>query len=55
MKQGGLQANGAIVPEPVMDAEHVARAVVSMAALPLDANVEFLTIIATKMPFAGRG
>ena len=55
MKDGVLQAHGSIEPEPRMDAEHVARAVVHMASLPLDANVQFLTIMATKMPFIGRG
>jgi NAD(P)-dependent dehydrogenase (short-subunit alcohol dehydrogenase family) len=55
MKQGVLQANGSLAPEPTMDVEHVARAVLYMASLPLDANVLFLTIMATKMPFVGRG
>jgi NAD(P)-dependent dehydrogenase (short-subunit alcohol dehydrogenase family) len=55
MKQGILQANGQIAVEPTMDVEHVARAVVYMASLPLDANVLFLTVMATKMPFVGRG
>ena len=55
MTQGILQANGSIEPEPVIDVEHVARAVVHMARLPLDTNVLFLTIMATKMPFVGRG
>ena len=55
MKDGVLQAHGAITPEPTMDVEHVARAVVYMAGLPLDVNVQFLTIMATKMPFIGRG
>lgn len=55
MQQGILQANGEIAVEPTMDAEHVARAVVYMAGLPLDANVLFLTVMATKMPFVGRG
>jgi NAD(P)-dependent dehydrogenase (short-subunit alcohol dehydrogenase family) len=55
MKQGVLQANGSTAPEPTMDVEHVARAVVYMAGLPLDANVLFLTVMATKMPFVGRG
>jgi NAD(P)-dependent dehydrogenase (short-subunit alcohol dehydrogenase family) len=55
MKQGVLQANGEIAVEPTMDVEHVARAVVYMASLPLDANVLFLTVMATKMPFVGRG
>ncbi len=55
MSQGVLQANGSIEPEPLFDVEHVARAVVHMAGLPLDTNVLFLTIMATKMPFVGRG
>ncbi len=55
MQDGVLQAHGAIAVEPVMDVEHVARAVVYMASLPLDANVQFMTIMATKMPFIGRG
>ena len=55
MKTGVLQAHGAIAPEPTMDVQHVARAVVYMASLPLDANVQFLTVMATKMPFIGRG
>ena len=55
MKVGVLQANGVIAVEPTMDVEHVARAVVYMASLPLDANVQFMTIMATKMPFIGRG
>jgi NADP-dependent 3-hydroxy acid dehydrogenase YdfG len=50
-----LQANGSIAAEPLMDVVHVARAVVQMASLPLDANVQFMTIMATKMPFVGRG
>jgi NAD(P)-dependent dehydrogenase (short-subunit alcohol dehydrogenase family) len=52
---GALQADGSTRPEPMMDAEVVARAVVYMASLPLDANVEFLTVMATKMPYIGRG
>jgi NAD(P)-dependent dehydrogenase (short-subunit alcohol dehydrogenase family) len=55
MKKGVPQANGGIAVEPTMDVEHVARAVVYMASLPLDANVLFMTIMATKMPFVGRG
>jgi NAD(P)-dependent dehydrogenase (short-subunit alcohol dehydrogenase family) len=53
--QGVLQANGATEVEPTMDVQHVARAVLFMAALPLDANVQFITVMATKMPFVGRG
>jgi NAD(P)-dependent dehydrogenase (short-subunit alcohol dehydrogenase family) len=55
MKAGVPQAHGAIAPEPTMDVAHVARAVVYMASLPLEANVQFLTVMATKMPFIGRG
>jgi NAD(P)-dependent dehydrogenase (short-subunit alcohol dehydrogenase family) len=55
MKEGVPQASGAIAPEPTMDVEHVARAVLYMASLPLDANVLFLTVMATQMPFVGRG
>jgi NAD(P)-dependent dehydrogenase (short-subunit alcohol dehydrogenase family) len=55
MTQGVLQPNGATEVEPVIDVQHVARAVVQMANLPLDANILFLTIMATKMPFVGRG
>jgi NAD(P)-dependent dehydrogenase (short-subunit alcohol dehydrogenase family) len=55
MKQGVPQANGEIAAEPTMDVDHVARAVVHMASLPLDANILFLTVMATKMPFVGRG
>jgi NAD(P)-dependent dehydrogenase (short-subunit alcohol dehydrogenase family) len=55
MKDGVLQASGQTAAEPTMDVEHVARAVVYMASLPLDANVLFMTVMATKMPFVGRG
>ena len=55
MKAGVPQADGSVAVEPTMDAEHVARAVVYMAGLPLDANVLFMTVMATKMPFVGRG
>jgi NAD(P)-dependent dehydrogenase (short-subunit alcohol dehydrogenase family) len=55
MQQGVLQANGATAVEPTMDVANVARAVVYMASLPLDANVLFLTVMATKMPLVGRG
>jgi NAD(P)-dependent dehydrogenase (short-subunit alcohol dehydrogenase family) len=55
MAQGVPQPNGQVVPEPVMDVKHVADAVRYMAGLPLDANVQFLTVMATKMPFIGRG
>ena len=53
--EGIPQANGTITVEPRMDVAHVASAVVYMAGLPLDANVQFLTVMATKMPFIGRG
>jgi NAD(P)-dependent dehydrogenase (short-subunit alcohol dehydrogenase family) len=53
--QGVLQANGSMMAEPVFDSKHVADAVLYMASLPLDANVQFLTITATTMPFIGRG
>jgi NAD(P)-dependent dehydrogenase (short-subunit alcohol dehydrogenase family) len=49
------QANGTIAVEPRMDLEHVTAAVLYMASLPLDTNVQFLTLMATKMPFIGRG
>jgi NAD(P)-dependent dehydrogenase (short-subunit alcohol dehydrogenase family) len=55
MKAGVPQANGQIAPEAVMDVDHVGSAVRYMASLPLDANVQFMTIMATKMPFVGRG
>ena len=55
MAQGVPQANGQIAVEPLMDVAHVANSVVYMAGLPLDANVQFMTVMATKMPFVGRG
>ena len=55
MERGVPQANGTVAAEPLMDVEHVGRAVAYMASLPLDANVQFMTIMATKMPFVGRG
>ena len=55
MARGVPQASGEIAAEPTFDVEHVARAVVYMANLPLEANVQFITIMATKMPFVGRG
>ena len=55
MAAGVPQANGTIAAEPTMDVELVARAVLYMASLPLDANVLFMTVMATKMPFVGRG
>jgi NAD(P)-dependent dehydrogenase (short-subunit alcohol dehydrogenase family) len=53
--KGIKQANGSIMAEATMDAAHVANAIVSIADLPLDVNVQFMTIMATKMPFVGRG
>jgi NAD(P)-dependent dehydrogenase (short-subunit alcohol dehydrogenase family) len=55
MKNGVPQANGTTAPEPTMDPEHIARAVVYMASLPLDANVLTMTVMATQMPLVGRG
>lgn len=55
MGQGVPQADGSLAVEPTIDPEHVARAVLYMASLPLEANVPFLTVMATKMPYAGRG
>ena len=55
MATGVPQANGEIAVEPLMDVAHVASAVVHMASLPLTANVQFMTVMATKMPFVGRG
>ncbi|WUO35112.1 SDR family oxidoreductase [Streptomyces sp. NBC_00286] len=55
MRTGALQANGEMVPEPVMDVADVARTVRHMAELPLEANVQFATVLATTMPFIGRG
>jgi NAD(P)-dependent dehydrogenase (short-subunit alcohol dehydrogenase family) len=55
MERGVPQADGSVRPEPRMDPIHVARAVVYMAGLPLEANVQFITVMATKMPFIGRG
>lgn len=55
MSQGVPQADGSLKSEPVMDVDHVANAVVHMAGLPLEANVQFMTIMATTMPLVGRG
>jgi NAD(P)-dependent dehydrogenase (short-subunit alcohol dehydrogenase family) len=55
MTRGVPQANGTVMAEPVMAVENVVEAVLFMAGLPLDANVQFMTIMATKMPFIGRG
>ena len=55
MKDGVPQADGSIKPEPLMDPQHVADMVAHMASLPLEANIQFVTVMATKMPFIGRG
>ena len=55
MAAGIIQANGTIMPEARLDLKHVCEAVLYMANLPLDANVQFMTVMATKMPFVGRG
>jgi hypothetical protein len=55
MAAGVKQADGRLAVEPRMDVAHVGRAVAHMASLPLEANVQFLTVMATKMPFLGRG
>jgi NAD(P)-dependent dehydrogenase (short-subunit alcohol dehydrogenase family) len=55
MKAGVMQAHGAIMSEPMMAVDNVVKAVLFMASLPLDANVQFMTVLATKMPFVGRG
>ena len=55
MPRGVLQPNGQVMPEPTIDTAHVGRAVVYMANLPLDANVQFMTLMATRMPYLGRG
>lgn len=55
MREGVLQPDGTIKPEPTMDVAHVGNAVLYMANLPLDANVQFMTVMATRMPYVGRG
>ena len=55
MKKGVLQANGETLIEPTFDLQHVSNAIIQMADMPLDANVQFMTIMATKMPYIGRG
>ena len=55
MGKGVPQADGSVKAEPLMDVAHVGRAVLYMANLPLDANVQLMTLMATKMPFVGRG
>jgi NADP-dependent 3-hydroxy acid dehydrogenase YdfG len=52
---GAAQADGSVRPEPLMNVSAVADAVLYMTSLPLDANVQFMTVMATKMPFIGRG
>ena len=55
MATGVPQADGSMMVEPRMDLTHVADAVVHMASLPLEANIQFMTVMATKMPYVGRG
>ena len=55
MQQGVKQANGTVEVEPTMDVAHVGNTIVNMANMPLDANIQFVTVMATKMPFIGRG
>ncbi len=55
MAEGVPQADGSVRPEPTMDVNHVGQSIVQMANLPLESNVQFITIMATKMPFVGRG
>ena len=55
MAAGVPQANGTVAPEPRMDVEHVADAALYIANLPLEANVQFMSVMASKMPFIGRG
>jgi NADP-dependent 3-hydroxy acid dehydrogenase YdfG len=55
MAMGVPQADGSLAVEPTIDAANVAASVVHMASLPLDANVQFMTVMATRMPFIGRG
>jgi NADP-dependent 3-hydroxy acid dehydrogenase YdfG len=55
MTTGSLQANGTMMPEPTFDVQHVVDAVLYMAGLPLEANVQFMTVMATNMPYIGRG
>lgn len=55
MGEGALQADGSRKPEPTMDVQNVVKAVLYMDSLPLDANAQFLTVLASKMPFTGRG
>jgi NAD(P)-dependent dehydrogenase (short-subunit alcohol dehydrogenase family) len=52
---GATQASGSVATEPTLGLDHVARAIVHMASLPLEANIQFMTLMATKMPYIGRG
>lgn len=55
MSRGVMQASGEVAVEPMMDVQHVATSVACMANMPLEANVQFMTVMATNMPFVGRG
>jgi hypothetical protein len=55
MTSGSLQANGTLMPEPTFDVQHVVDALLYMSGLPLSANVQFITVMATNMPYIGRG
>ena len=55
MQRGVKQAHGGTEVEPTMDVAHVGNTIVTMANMPLDANIQFVTVMATKMPFIGRG
>jgi NAD(P)-dependent dehydrogenase (short-subunit alcohol dehydrogenase family) len=55
MTSGSLQANGSLVPEPTFNVQHVVDAILYMSGLPLEANVQFMTVMATNMPYIGRG
>ena len=55
MSKGILQANGDIVKEPVIDVNHIAKAVYDISELPLNTNIQFMTIMASSMPYIGRG
>ena len=55
MSEGIIQANGEVKKEPIMDVNHVAKAVYDIAELPLNTNIQFMTIMASSMPYIGRG
>ncbi|HHS82417.1 MAG TPA: 3-oxoacyl-ACP reductase, partial [Devosia sp.] len=55
METGMLQADGSVRPEPTFEVRHVVDALIYMSSLPLDANVQFMTVMATEMPYIGRG